>query len=145
MILCAPFPSPAINAVAPGAFTTQAQAQPYQASPAPRYSPGVADVLKMVEARIDPEVLKAYVQASPVAYNLTASEIIALKNIGVPSEVLTAMIQRGGEVRSQLQRSGQSPAAPAPQTAYPGAAPAYAPAYDYSAQTVYPARSESVV
>ena len=73
LILCAPFPSPAINAVAPGALTTQAQAQPYQASPAPRYSPGVADVLKMVEARIDPEVLKAYVQASPVAYKLNAS------------------------------------------------------------------------
>jgi len=95
------------------------------ASPAAaaQFSPGTTDVLKMVDAKVDPGVIRAFVNNSPVPYNLRASEIIALKQHGVTDEVITAMIQRGGELRAQ----------PTP-AATPRSAPANPPAYDYGEQ-----------
>src|SRR5439155_24546142 len=93
-----------------------------------QFSPGIADVLKMVDAKVDAGVIKAFVNNSTVAYSLRASEIIALKQRGVGDEIITALIQRGGELRAQ-----------AGQGAAPRAAPASAPVYDYGAQpAVYP-------
>ena len=109
-------------------------------APAARYSPGIADIVKMVDAKVDAEVIKTYIKNSPTAYNPSATEIIALKDHGVGPEILTAMLQRGAEVRAQSMQAAQAaPSAVAPQ-AYPGAANPYAPApgYDYSAQPVYP-------
>ncbi len=69
-------------------------AQPQQA-----FSPGVADVVKMLDAKVDPEVVKAYINSSPIAYSPGAEEIIALKQRGVPDDLITAMLERGAEVR----------------------------------------------
>ena len=101
----------------------------------------MADVLKMANAKVDPSVIQAYVRNSAVAYNLSAGEIIALRDHGVSSDVLTAMIQRGGELRAQAMSAGQMVAAPPVQTSYPAPATAYAPApaYSYSAQPDYSA------
>src|SRR4029077_20149573 len=49
-----------------------------------RFSPGVGDVLKMLDAKVDVEVIKAYIKTSPVPYSPGAEEIIALKKRGVP-------------------------------------------------------------
>src|SRR5437764_62659 len=43
------------------------------------FSPGIRDVLKMVDAKVDPEVIKSYIKNSSAAYNPTAAEIIDLK------------------------------------------------------------------
>src|SRR5437660_9592948 len=59
-----------------------------------RYSAGIADILKMVDAKVDAEVIKAYVKSSPILYNPNAAEIIALKDHGVSSDVLVALLQR---------------------------------------------------
>jgi len=42
------------------------------------------EILKMVDAKVDAEVIKAYIQVSQVAYSPSATEIIALKDRGVP-------------------------------------------------------------
>jgi hypothetical protein len=99
----------------------------------------VADVLKLAEAKVDPEVIKAYVRTSPTPYNLSATEIIALKEHGISSDILTAMIQHGGELRSQLARTAQPAGNPPVQPPYADTGSAYAPApaYDYSTQPVY--------
>jgi hypothetical protein len=140
MVLWAPMASRAINAVTTGAGAVNQDVHAAQAGPIARYSPGVADIVKMVEAKVDPEVIKTYVKSSSTAYNPSATEIIALKDHGVAPEILTAMLQRGAEVRAQSMRAAQAaPNAAVPQIS-PGAVNPYAPApgYDYSAQPVYP-------
>jgi hypothetical protein len=113
------------------------------------FSPGIRDVLKMLDAKVDIEVVKAYVKNSQIAFNPTASDIIELKRRNVPDDVITSLMQRGAEVRAQLAQSASQmpPPASAPQTppygydysatnpyytnpAYPDYASAY-PAYDY--------------
>src|SRR5690349_8417938 len=76
-------------------------------------SAGVSDVLKMVDAKVDPVVIKAYIQNSSTAYNPSANEIVALKQHGVSDDVLTAMLVRGGEMRAQSAQGAPS-ASPAP-------------------------------
>jgi hypothetical protein len=107
-----------------------------------RYSTGIADIVKMVDAKVDAEVLKAYIKDSPAAYNPGASEIISLMQRGVPADVLTALLQRGGELRAQAATTSQPPfvqTAPAPE------APVPAYSYDYGSEpysvdsTYYPA------
>ena len=81
-------------------------------------SPGVAEVIKLSQSQISPDVVKSYVKSSSVSYALTADEVIQLRKTGVPDEVVTAMMNRGAELRQQ---------APAPRQAqpseYPGAQP----------------------
>src|ERR1035441_1619223 len=136
LVLCAPITSRAINAIAPVAGAGRQGEAAAQTAPATRYSPGVADIAKLVDAKVDAEVIKTYIKNSPTAYNPSATEIIALKDRGVRPEILTAILQHGAAVRAQSMRA----APPAPNAAtpppYPGEANPYAPApgYDYSAQ-----------
>jgi hypothetical protein len=128
----------AINAVFPGAEGVQPDAKTAQIVPTPRYSPGVADIVKLVDAKVDAEVIKTYIKNSPMAYNPNATEIIALKDRGVAPEILTAMLQRGAEVRAQGTQPSPVAANPVAPQAGAGAVAPYAPAYDYGAQPVYP-------
>jgi hypothetical protein len=96
-----------------------------ETAPAPRFSPGIHDIVKMVDAKVDMDVVKVYIRNSPVPYSPNAEEIIALKKRGVPDEILTALLQRGAEVRTQAVQAVQS--MPPAQT--PVAAP-YTPPYD---------------
>ena len=102
------------------------QAAPAPETPPPaRFSPGIQDILKMLDAKVDTDVIKVYVRNSMVPYNPNASEIIALKQRGVPDEILTALLQRGAEVRTQAVQSMQA----MPPEQAPVAAP-YNPPYD---------------
>ena len=138
LVVCAPLTSMAINAVSPDTGGYSPDAKVAQPVPTPRYSPGVADIVKLVDAKVDAEVIKTYIKNSPTAYNPNATEIIALKDRGVAPEILAAILQHGAEVRAQGMQPGQVAANPvAPQTGAGAVAP-YAPAYDNGAQPVYP-------
>ena len=93
-----------------------------------------------MDAKVDAEVIKSYVKNSPTAYNPSVTEIIALKDHGVAPEVLTAMLQRGAEVRAQSMQAAQAAPNAAALQISPGAVNPYAlaPGYDYGAQSVYP-------
>ena len=105
-------------------------------------SPGIADVLKMADAKLDADVIRAFVKNSPTPYDPTVSEIIALKEHGLSSEIITALIERGGELRAQMAKARESKVVPAAQPPYPNAATPYPvePSYGYdTAQPVYAA------
>src|SRR5208283_44014 len=52
------------------------------ARPAGTYSAGITEIIKMLDANIDAQVILAYIQNSPIAYNPEATELIALKDHG---------------------------------------------------------------
>ena len=66
-----------------------------------RLSAGVADILKMMDGKIDPAVIETYIQNSNIAYYPNADEILQLHKAGVPSQLITALIRRGTELRGQ--------------------------------------------
>ncbi|HEY5914935.1 MAG TPA: hypothetical protein VJA21_30450 [Verrucomicrobiae bacterium] len=109
----------------------------------PAYSPGVADVVKMLDAKVDAEVVKTYIKASGIAYNPSAEEIVALKKHGVPDDVQTALIQRGAEIRSQpvATAPASSAQAPVPYTTTAPAPYATSPVPDYAYDYGYPGAS----
>jgi hypothetical protein len=78
------------------------------------FSPGINDILKMVQAGISKEVLKSYIDNAPIAYHLTAADIIALKEHSVPDDLTMALVKRGAELRAHANptpnRNSRSPA-----------------------------------
>jgi hypothetical protein len=55
----------------------------------------------MVRARLDPDVIRAYIKSSNVSYNPTAAEIVTLIQLGIPQELVTAILERDGELRTR--------------------------------------------
>ena len=140
LALFAPVTLPAINTTPAAAAAAKPNAASQPGGSAVRYSAGTAEILKMADAKVDSEVIKAFIKTSPTAYNLNAAEIIALKEHGLSPDIIMAIIQHGGELRAQAMRAGQSAANPPVEPPYPSTAIPYteAPAYDYSAPLVYP-------
>ena len=122
-----------LNSCALSAVDTAPAAPPASTERGVVLSPGARDVLRMVQAKVSTDVIAAYVRASATPFNLSANDIIVLRHLGVTDEVLTAMLQRSGELRAQAVPAGPGYAtAPAPtQTAIPAPAPEAPPA-DYS-------------
>ncbi|HXF09194.1 MAG TPA: DUF6600 domain-containing protein [Desulfuromonadaceae bacterium] len=85
----------------------------------------LAEVIRLSQAAVSEEVISNYVGNSSVRFNLTANQIIYLKDIGVPDSVVMAMIQRD-------QQLGNVVATPPPQ-----AAPAPPPAPTVVTETYF--------
>jgi hypothetical protein len=103
---------------------TQGQAVPpanqvTQAAPAPAQEPkdkkGVADLVKLVKAGTDEEIILTYIDASPIPYAYTAEDIVYLKEMGVTPKVIAAAINHGKAIREQAAKN--APAASADTTA----------------------------
>jgi hypothetical protein len=77
-----------------------------------RRSAGVADVLDMLKAGVSKDVIMSYIEHSTTPYRLSASELIAFKEQGVPDELTVAMLKRGSELAASAGKAeGTSPAA----------------------------------
>jgi hypothetical protein len=102
-----------------------------------RFSPGIQDVLKMLDAKVDPGVIREFIKNSSIPFNPSAAEIIALKHLNVPDDMITALMQRGAEVRAQMAQMAMAQSAAGmaqtyANTASPGSNYATAPnAYPY--------------
>jgi hypothetical protein len=115
-----------------------------------RLSAGVADILKMIDGGIDPAVIETYIQNSNIAYYPSADEILQLHKAGVPSQIITALIRRGTELRGQhaqaYREMQEKLAQPRPSTVAPlieqaaPSAPVIVPQVEYNYHT-YPAYS----
>jgi hypothetical protein len=70
-------------------------------------SPGVSEVAKLAQLGSSESVLTAHVRSSERAYRLRPEDIAYLQAQKVPDAVVTAMIERGAELRAQ-----RPPAAP---------------------------------
>jgi hypothetical protein len=89
--------------------------------------PGVQDVVKLVQAGISDDVILTQIRNTGAIYNLTADQIIFLKNQGVSQPVIKALMTGGAAVPPAASAAPAAPPAPAPTPALP-ATPAPAPA-----------------
>jgi len=64
-------------------------------------SAGAAEVVKLAGAGVGEDVVLAYVRSSQAPFNLTANTILQLKDAGVASPVIAAMLNRDGALRAQ--------------------------------------------
>src|SRR6266851_6964643 len=89
----APAPEPATNpAPPPGAGAVPAN-----------ISPGAAEVMRLAEAGTSDDVIIAYIQNSTSPFNLSADQILYLRDIGLSSPVITTMLSRDNALRNQPQ------------------------------------------
>jgi hypothetical protein len=58
-------------------------------------TPSADDLLRMARSGVDEEVLSAYIFASADAFDLSADDIITLKDLGVPSKVIKEALHHG--------------------------------------------------
>ena len=99
--------------------------------PGVRPTAPVAEVLRLADSGVEESVMLAFVTNSTSTFNLGAEEIIYLTDLGVPSAVVTAMIQRDQALRELSANSASAPGGPAPAEPTPSApepAPAPVPA-----------------
>jgi hypothetical protein len=103
-------------------------APPNANQPLTAWSAGMPEILKMLDAKVDPEVIKAYVKNSPYGYHPTASELIALRDRGASPDVLKALLEHGAPSGAAMAPTTVTP----PSTPAPVAPEGGYPAYDYS-------------
>ena len=121
----------------PQAATPGAPASAQVAAPA-NLSPGAAEVIRLASSGVGDDVVLAYVQNSQAPFNLSADDVLYLKDLGLSPQVTSAMLNHDSTLRNQSQQyapaatvpvapAPAAPAAPVPEAAAPAAAPA--PAY----------------
>jgi len=109
-----PAPPPE-GSVAPAAPDDPAALPPgvYPSSP-------LAQVIKLTQSGVSEEVIMTYVTNSVSTFNLDPDKIIYLKDIGVPDDLVTAMMQRDQLLQAQMAATAfqppSPPPAPAPET-----------------------------
>jgi Family of unknown function (DUF6600) len=64
-------------------------------------SPAAADVLRLAESGVDDDVVLAYIQNSQALFNLGADDVLYLRDLGVSSVVITAMLNHDTTLRNQ--------------------------------------------
>src|SRR6478736_4732701 len=88
----------------------------------PKLPYGVAEVLKLSQAKVGDDIISSYIQNSGTVYNLGPSDIVYLKEQGVSERIVNQML----EERKKLAEASAQPSAAAAQAqpAYTSAAPA---------------------
>jgi len=66
-----------------------------------KFSPEVAEVVKLANAGVGDDVVLAFIQNSKAHYNLSASDIVALKSAGLSSSEIAAMLNHDLALRNQ--------------------------------------------
>jgi hypothetical protein len=76
--------------------------------------PGVQDVVKLTQAGLSDDVILSQIKNNGASYNLTADQIILLKNQGVSQSVIKALLAGGA---APIPAAAPEPAVPAPAPA----------------------------
>jgi hypothetical protein len=75
----------------------------------------LAQVIRLAQAGVDESVIMTFITNSTSTFNLDSDKIIYLKDIGLPNEVVAAMMQRDQQLQQQMTASAyQPPVQPAP-------------------------------
>jgi hypothetical protein len=126
----------------------QQQAQPVvtadvETTTPPKLPYGVADVLKLSQAKISDDTIINYIHNSGTVYGLQPNDIVYLRNQGVSDQVVNTMVNQRTQVAMAAQAAAAQNAAvaAAQEQVQPAPAPAYAPApvYDPYAAAEAPA------
>ncbi len=80
-------------------------------------SPSAAEVVRLAQSGVGNDVVLAYIKNSRAPFNLSSENILTLKNQGISSSVVTAMLTHDGTLRNQNQ--GQTVATAQTGTAAP--------------------------
>jgi len=81
-----------------------------KASRSSQLAPALEEVVKLSKAGVSDAVTLAYVQTSGMSYSLNAQDILRLQEQGVSPQVVTAMLERNGEVRRATEAVNQAQA-----------------------------------
>jgi hypothetical protein len=100
---------------------------PQTYSPAPQLAYGVAQILQLSQAKVGDDTIIAYIKNSGNSYGLNADQIIYLRQQGLSSAVINAML-------SQPNPGVLPPAPPATAPVTTTPPPAMPATYDYSQQ-----------
>jgi len=107
--------------------TTQTTANALPVAAAPAFSGRIPEVVTLSKSGVDESVVVAFIKNSPGPFAPSADEVIRLRDAGLTSKEISAMLERGAEVRAQT-------AAAAPAYNYAaGPMPAAVAAPDYNA------------
>ncbi|MGZ5568417.1 MAG: hypothetical protein ACXWKG_15510, partial [Limisphaerales bacterium] len=98
-----PATTPIVAAPSPESDATPAAPEETVVESAPVSQPrslayGVNEVVKMYRGGISTDVLLTYIETSSFPYQLSSKEILYLNKVGVPSEIVNAMIRRDHQV-----------------------------------------------
>ncbi len=115
-VFAADSPAPAVSGATLGPV---AQVQSVPAPTPPALSPKAAEVVKLARAGVGDEVILAYVKNCQSPFNLSANAILRLKEAGVASPVIVAMLTHDSSLRNENQ--------PAPYASSQNFAPAEQP------------------
>jgi len=85
--------------------------------------PGVQDVVKLTKAGLSEKIILSKVKQDGASYNLTADQIIYLKNQGVPESVIDALVQGAPAGAPPAPASAPSAPPPPPLQAEPAPVP----------------------
>ena len=96
-----------------GVLAANAQAQNAPTA-APQLSGPAADVLKLTQAKVGDDTILAYIGNSRTSYTLSADQIIYLKQEGVSTAAINAMLTQPAASSSQPMAAVSQPTTPAP-------------------------------
>jgi hypothetical protein len=66
------------------------------------FQAAVTDVLRLLDAGVSLDVIRAHIKNSTTPYDLSAEDLVALSERGVPSDLIVAMLTRNGELQSRM-------------------------------------------
>ena len=95
----------ATDAPAPALGMTNQSARLRPQAAAVRLTPRIAEIVRMVKAGLDHEVIKAYINGSNKPFNPSAADIVVLKRLETPQDLITVMLERDGELQKTAQRN----------------------------------------
>ena len=129
---CAEAPATSTTVIeAPVAPPPPAEVAPAPA-PGPALSAPAAEVVRLASAGTREDVVISYVQNSAAPFDLSADQILYLRDLGISPQVTTAMLNRDSALHSQPQvytynQTAYAPTVPPPAAVAPVAEPAPAP------------------
>jgi len=74
----------------------------------------LAQVVRLAQAGVDENIIMTFVTNSSGTFNLDSDKIIYLKDVGLPNDVITAIMQRDVVLHQQIAAAYQPPAQPVP-------------------------------
>jgi hypothetical protein len=107
------------------AFSANASAPPTQVIPPSKVSlqPQLTEVVHLAQSGVDDSVVLSYIQRSPPTPPLTADQILYLRDLGIPANVLQALVEHGSATSAWVPE----PAAPSPASTASATQPANPP------------------
>jgi hypothetical protein len=103
------------------------------------FAPNVAEVVKLARSNVGDEVVIAFIKNSQSPYRLSAGDVLALKDAGLSSPVVAAMLSRDTALRPQHEALASTPAGtPATSSPYTYQQKRYGPAPDAEATPANP-------